>query len=191
MATYDCGEENANGTADAEVMNSWKKIEQQVGRLVVSSGLVYGGVKLIEIANRINEGGNAIANSAQDGLDKVFGGLSSGFGLAGMGLGSVMVVTGTALAYQYAKEHDLKNKFVNAYRKAEAPVKAKVAPFLSKAIAAVKDRTTAKGVDIADENGKYTTTYVGKDSKGEGKYVKQPLKVIQSWFAKKRVNGGQ
>ncbi len=191
MATYDCGEENANGTADAEVMNSWKKVEQQVGRLVVSSGLIYGGAKLIEIASRINEGGNAIANNAQDGLDKVVGGLGSVSGLGGMMVGGAMVVTGTALVYQYAKEHDLKNKFLNAYRKAEAPVKAKVSPFLSKAISAVKDRTTKEGVDIADENGKYKTTYIGKDDKGNGKYVKQPLKVIQSWFAKKRVNGGQ
>lgn len=190
MATYNCGEENAAGTADAEVMNNWKKVEQQVGRLVVSSGLIYGGAKLIEVANRINEGGTSLANNAQDAVEKTAGWVGSLGGLGGMMVGGVMVATGSVLAYKYAKEHDLKNKFVNAYRKAKAPVKAKVSPFLSKAIASVKDRT-ASGVDIADENGKYMTTYIGKDTEGKAKYVKQPLKVMQSWFAKKRGNSGQ
>lgn len=170
---YPSGENCANGTVDESLMKSWEKVEQKIGRVVASAGLTAGGLKVTELGFRLNESMVNLGNHAADVTDKVLGGAGAITGLGISGVGVAMTGAGVYLGYRLAKDHRLKEKFVKAYKNSSTKIKTKVTPFVAKAKKTIEEYR--EGVDITDAKGRYTATYVGN-----GKYVEQPLKKLNS-----------
>lgn len=194
MATYSCG-----GKPNKESQNIWQKIHsaaQNAKGKVKEKAVDFAGTRLGVAAIGI------VSGAATVGFDKIrefsfalpnshyfAGAVGSGAAFAEAATAGVTLVAASALVYD-ASQTKLGKAFIHGTKNTAAKMndytKRKIVPFAKKAMSNIQSRF-ADGMDIyAPSKSGDGVVYAGTavQTQDGGKIVKQPLKVLNSWFQK-------